>query len=201
MTKILYLKSSILGEHSASNGLSQKFVDQYLATHSGSELIERDLGANPIPHLTGEALGGFGADEADRSPAQVEAANLSDQLIDELKSSDVIVLGLPMYNFGVPSALKAWIDYVAVAGKTFRYTEMGAQGLVQGKKVYIFATRGGKYVGTPADTQTGFMNTFLNFIGITDIEYVYAEGLALGEDPKTEAVQSAEEQLEVLAAA
>jgi FMN-dependent NADH-azoreductase len=201
MTKLLQINSSILGDASQSSLLSQKFVDQYLATHNGSELQVRDLGADPVPHLTGEAIGGFGFEIADRSEAQKEAANLSNALIAELKAADVIVLGLPMYNFGVPSALKAWIDYVARAGETFTYTEQGPQGLLTGKKAYVFATRGGKYLGTDFDTQTGFIQTFFGFIGITDVEIIYAEGLAMGDEPRNEALSAADAKLLELAAA
>ncbi len=201
MTKLLQIKSSILGSNSTSSALSQKFIDQYLATNGGSELVVRDLDQTPVPHLTGEAFGGFGLAADERNAAQAEAAALSDDLINELREADVIVLGLPMYNFGVPSLLKAWIDYVARAGETFRYTEQGPEGLLKGKKAYVFAARGGKYLGTEADTQTGFITTFLNFVGITDIEFVFAEGLAMGDEPRAEALKDAEAELNSLLAA
>lgn len=201
MTKLLQINSSILGSASTSSALSQKFVDEFLISNSGSELVVRDLGETPVPHLTGEAIGGFGLAAEARNSAQAEAAALSDTLMNELRAADVIVLGVPMYNFGVPSTLKAWIDYVARAGETFRYTELGPEGLLKGKKAYVVATRGGKYLGTAADTQTGFIITFLNFVGITDFEFVYAEGLAMGDEPRAEAFKDAEAQLSGLAAA
>jgi FMN-dependent NADH-azoreductase len=125
-------------------------------------------------------------------------AAFSDALIDELRAADVIVLGLPMYNFGVPSSLKAYFDHVARAGVTFRYTEKGAEGMLKGKKAYVFATRGGLYAGTPADTQTTYVRDFLRFIGIDDVEFVYAEGLAMGEAPKENALAAANRSIERL---
>lgn len=201
MANILHIKSSILGEAGQSNALSQNFVEQYASTHVGSEVVTRDLGENPVPHLTGEAIGGFGLAEGERNATQEEALRLSNKLINELREADVVVLGLPMYNFGVPSALKAWIDYVARAGETFRYTEMGPEGLLKGKKAYVLAARGGKYFGTAADSQTAFINTFFNFIGISDIEIIYAEGLAMGDEPRTQALDEANRRVKTLAAA
>ena len=115
----------------------------------------------------------------------------SNRLIDELRRADVIVLGLPMYNFGVPSTLKAYFDHVARAGETFRYTENGPVGLLTGKKVYVFAARGGRYAGTPSDAQTGYVRQFLGFLGIEDVEFVYAEGLAVDEASKQSALSQA----------
>jgi len=124
----------------------------------------------------------------------------SDQLIDELRQADVVVIGLPMYNFGIPSTLKAWIDHIARVGQTFRYTEKGPVGLLQDKPVYLFAARGGLYHGTPRDTQSAYMTHFLNFIGLRNIEFVYAEGLAMGERPRQEALNQAGNVIERLAA-
>ena len=121
-------------------------------------------------------------------------------MIDEIKSADVIVLGLPMYNFGAPSTLKAYFDRIARAGVTFRYTASGPEGLLTGKKAYIFATRGGLYAGTPLDSQTTYVRDFLGFLGITDVEFIYAEGLNMGEESKQAALAKAQGQLEELAA-
>src|SRR4029078_8091628 len=133
----------------------------------------------------------FLAKPEERSPGQRAAADYSQGLIDELRGADVIALGLPMYNFGVPSTLKAYFDHVARAGLTFRYTANGPEGLLKGKKAYVFATRGGLYAGTPRDTETAYVRDFLAFLGITDVEFVYAEGLAMGEAPKQEALAKA----------
>ena len=120
-------------------------------------------------------------------------------MIDELKRADVIVLGLPMYNFGVPSTLKAYFDHVARAGVTFRYTETGPVGLLTGKKVYVFAARGGLYAGTPRDTQTQYVRDFLAFLGMDDVEFIYAEGLAVSEANKQQGIAGAHAQIDRLA--
>ena len=122
----------------------------------------------------------------------------SDQLIDELRRADTLVLRLPMYNFGLPSALKAYFDLVARAGVTFKYTETGPVGLLTGKKAYVFATRGGYYAGTPKDAQTAYLRDFLGFLGITDVAFVYAEGLATGEAVKTASLAKARIAIEKL---
>jgi len=201
MTNILYIKSSILGEFSQSSYLGQKFIDNYLVTHGDSKLVVRDLALNPVPHLTGAAIAGFALDAEKKNAEQAQATDLSNTLINELRAADMIVLGLPMYNFGLPSALKAWIDYVARAGETFRYSEQGPEGLLLGKKAYIFAARGGKYFGTDADTQTAYMQTILEFFGITDVRFVYAEGLAMGDEVKTLALAAATSEANALAVA
>ena len=121
--------------------------------------------------------------------------DFSDGLINELKSADIVVLGLPFYNFGLPSVLKAYFDHIARAGSTFKYTEQGPVGLLTGKKAVIFATRGGKYAGTPADTQTDYVRGFFGFLGITDVEFVYAEGLNMGEEGKQAALTQAHDKI------
>ena len=134
----------------------------------------------------------------ERNAEQQAAVAYSDALIDELRRADVIVLGLPMYNFGVPSQLKAYFDHIARAGVTFRYTEKGAEGLVTGKKAYVFAARGGLYAGTPLDTQTAYIRDFLRLLGITDVEFVYAEGLNISETSKNAALAQAARAIERL---
>ena len=198
MTTLLKLNTSIFGEHSASSRLTDAFVARWLAAHPGTRVIERDLAANPVPHLTAEVFAGFNADPGERSPAQQRAVDASDALIDELKRADVLVLGLPMYNFGVPSTLKAYFDYIGRAGETFRYSENGPEGLLTGKKAYVFATRGGVYTGAPSETETSYVRQFLSFLGITDIEFVYAEGLAMGDEARTAAFEAAAQAIEQL---
>ena len=144
-----------------------------------------------MPHLTAERFGAFSAKPAERSAEQQAVIAYSDALIDELRRADVIALGLPMYNFGVPSMLKAYFDHIARAGVTFRYTANGPEGLLTGKKVYVFATRGGLYAGSPLDTQTAYVRDFVRFIGIADVEFIYAEGLAIGEASKQAALAGA----------
>ncbi len=152
----------------------------------------RDLAADPVPHLTAERFGAFLAKPEERTAEQQGVVDYSDRLIAELKDADAIAIGLPLYNFGVPSMLKAYFDHIARAGVTFRYTAQGPVGLLTGKKAYVFATRGGQYAGSPLDNQTAYVRQFLAFLGITDVEFVYAEGLAIGPDVKKTALARAQ---------
>jgi len=189
MKTVLQINSSLFQQQGQSSQLSEALVAQLLGPQD--RLITRDLAAEPVPHLSAERFAAFTTAEAERTPAQQAAVADSDALIAELRAADVIVLGLPMYNFGVPSTLKAYFDHVARAGVTFRYTSEGPEGLLTGKKAYVLATRGGNYQGTPTDTQTPYVRTFLGFLGITDVEFVYAEGLARGEAHKAQALDEA----------
>ena len=195
MSTILHLNSSIFGESGQSSRLAQEFVARYPA----ARVVTRDLAKNPLPHLDAERFGAFLAKPEARSPAQAAVAAQSDALIAELKAADTIVLGLPMYNFGVPTQLKAYFDHVARAGVTFKYTEKGPVGLLGGKKAYVFAARGGLYQGSPRDTQTPYVREFLGFLGITDVEFVYAEGLAISEASKSASLALARDRLRNLA--
>ncbi len=198
MTTLLYISSSLFGDQGQSSQLSDRFVADWRRDHPEGRVIRRDLAAAPVPHLDATAIGGFMADPADRVPAQQAAVALSEELIGELQAADVIVLGLPMYNFGIPSTLKAWIDHVARAGITFRYTEKGPEGLLTGKRAYIFAARGGLYEGTANDSQTPYIRQILGFMGITDVKIVAAEGLNMGDDAKTAALAAARARIDAL---
>jgi FMN-dependent NADH-azoreductase len=199
MKTLLQIQSSLFNGNGQSSTLSREFVEEWAAANPASRVIKRDLAADPVPHLTAERFQAFLAAPATRTPEQQAIAAESDALIEELRAADVIVIGLPMYNFGVPSTLKAYFDHVARAGITFRYTERGPQGLLTGKKVYVFAARGGLYAGTPSDTQTAYVRDFLRFIGLADVEFVYAEGLAMGEASKGKALESAGEAIRKIA--
>jgi FMN-dependent NADH-azoreductase len=199
MKTLLKLTTSIFGENGASSRLADAFVTRWLATHPGAKVIERDLATDPIPHLTAEAFAGFTAQPGGLSPVQQAAVETSDALIDELKRTDVLVLGLPMYNFGLPSTLKAYFDYIGRAGLTFRYTENGPEGLLTGKKAYVFAARGGVYADASSETETAYVRQFLSFLGITEIEFIYAEGLAMGDAARASALESAAMTIEKLA--
>ena len=199
-TTLLQLNTSIFSADGQSSRLADSFVAKWRAANPGASIIVRDLARDPVPHLDAQRFGAFIAKPESRTPTQQAAVDYSDQLIDELKRADVIVLGLPMYNFGVPSTLKAYFDHVARAGATFRYTEKGPVGLLTGKKAYILATRGGKYAGTPLDFETSFVRQFLQFVGIDDVEFVYAEGLAIGDASKQAALTAAEGAIERLVA-
>jgi len=195
---ILQIKSSILGGASQSSRLADEFVALLSQQHPEAKLIQRDLAAEPVPHLDGARAGAFFAKPEERTPGQREVIAYSDALIDELRRADVLVLGLPMYNFGVPSQLKAWFDHLARAGETFKYTEKGPVGLLAGKKAYVFAARGGLYGDDHSQTQ--FVRQFLGFIGITDVEFVYAEGLAISPESRNNNLMAAQARSQRLAA-
>ncbi len=195
MKTLLQIHSSIFEAGGQSSRLADRFVEGWRDGHSDGAVIVRDIGREPVPHLTAARFQSFLAKPAERTPEQRAVAEYSDALIAELRRADVIVLGLPMYNFGVPSSLKAYFDHVARVGETFRYTEKGPEGLLRGKKAYVFAARGGVYAGTPMDTQTAYVRDFLRFLGIEDVEFVYAEGLAMGDAPRDAALARAHEAI------
>jgi len=194
MKTILQVNASIL----ANEGQSTRLADQFVAAFPDAQVIRRNLAADPVPHLDAERFGAFVAPAEKRTPGQSRVVAYSDALIDELRRADTIVLGLPMYNFGLPSTLKAYIDHIARAGVTFRYTEKGPVGLLTGKKLYVFAARGGIYAGTPRDTQSAYVRDIFGFLGITDVEFVYAEGLAISEAGKTASLAKARIDIEKL---
>ncbi|MBN8284642.1 NAD(P)H-dependent oxidoreductase [Zoogloea sp.] len=200
MTTLLKINASLFSTQGQSSQLAERFVAARLAATPGLKVISRDLGAEPVPHLDAARFLSFLAKPEERSAEQQAVVAYSDALIEEVRQADEIVIGLPMYNFGVPSTLKAWFDHIARAGVTFRYTATGPEGLLTGKKVTIFAARGGLYAGTPKDSQTTYVRDFLAFIGITDVEFVYAEGLNMGDESKAAALTAAHSKLAELAA-
>ena len=197
---LLQINASLFSTGGQSSQLADQFVAAWRANNDGAQVIVRDLASQPLPHLDAERFLSFIAAPAERTPRQQALVAESDALIDELKRAQTIVLGVPMYNFGVPSTLKSYFDHIARAGVTFRYTANGPEGLLSGKKAYVFAARGGRYAGTPRDSQTTYVRDFLAFIGITDVEFIYAEGLNLGEPSKQEALADAHQRIEQLAA-
>jgi FMN-dependent NADH-azoreductase len=199
MKTLLQIRSSLFAAHSQSNQLAERFVSAWRAANPHGEVLVRDLALEPVPHLDGARFGAFLAKPGERTPEQQSVIQYSDGLIDELRRADVVVLGLPMYNFGIPSQLKAYFDHIARAGVTFRYTEKGAVGMLTGKQVYVFAARGGLYAGTPADTQTPYVRDFLAFVGMRDIQYVYAEGLAISPASKETSLARAHADIDRIA--
>jgi FMN-dependent NADH-azoreductase len=195
MTTLLQLNASLFSGNGQSTRLANQFVASWRNSNPDGTVSLRDLGEEPVPHLTAQRFGALIAKPEERTAEQQAVVEFSDALIDELKRADIIVIGLPLYNFGVPSTLKAYFDHIARAGITFRYTDKGAVGLVTGKKVYVFAARGGKYVGTPLDTQTSYVKDFLRFIGIEDVEFVYAEGLNMGDESRQTALDNAQDAI------
>jgi FMN-dependent NADH-azoreductase len=196
--KILQIKTSVFSQNGQSSRLADEFVALLSEQNPGAEVVQRDIAADPVPHLDGARVGAFFAKPEERSAEQRAVIAYSDALIGELRRADVLVLGLPMYNFGVPSQLKAWFDHLARAGETFKYTEKGALGLLTGKKAYVFAARGGVYGDD--HSQSEFVRQFLGFIGITDVEFVYAEGLAIGPESRNKSLSAAQAQSKRLVA-
>jgi FMN-dependent NADH-azoreductase len=201
MTTLLQVNASISNGNGQSSQLADQFVAAFRRRHPGARIVKRDVAAaEPVPHLNAERFGAFITAPAERSAAQHAVVAYSDTLIEELKQADVIVIGLPMYNFGVPSQLKAYFDHIARAGVTFKYTDKGPVGLLTGKKVFVFAARGGVYAGTPLDTQTSYVRDFLRFLGMSHVEFVYAEGLAISPQSKQAGLDKAAAEIARLAA-
>jgi FMN-dependent NADH-azoreductase len=203
MTTLLHINSSVRNEGSISRQLTAEFIQKWHAAHPGDKVIERDLAASPIPHLNEETMGAFFTPADSRSPVQAEAVRLSDQLVSEVQQADVIVIGAPMYNFSVSSGLKAWIDHVARAGVTFKYTSEGPVGLLQNKKVYVVTSRGGVYsqgAGKAMDFHETYLRGVLGFIGLTDITFIHTEGLARGEQAVQEAVCQSRDAIDAIVA-
>ncbi|MBM6596140.1 FMN-dependent NADH-azoreductase [Microvirga pudoricolor] len=201
MSKVLVLNSSASGDASVSKQLVGAAVARLRTQDAALEVVTRDIGANPIPHLTlASATALRGADPVDAE--QAAAVALSNELVSELKSADTIVIGAPMYNFGIPSTLKAWFDYVLRAGLTFRYSEAGPEGLVKGKRAIVVLSRGGLYSEGPAqvmDSQEPHLRTLLGFMGITDVAFVRAEKLGFGPEAREQAITGAQAELGRLA--
>ncbi|MDH3451917.1 MAG: NAD(P)H-dependent oxidoreductase [Gammaproteobacteria bacterium] len=200
MKRILHVRSSLFADASASNQLADEYLLQFTAKFPHGDITTLDLAKQPLPHLSEAEFTAWQVPEAQRTPEQHERAALSDRLIDQLFAHDTLVLGVPMYNLGIPSTLKAWIDRIARAGKTFRYTADGPQGLVQGRTAHLLFTRGGEYRGTPLDTQTGHLQSVLGLIGITAIQNVYAEGLNMGETRREQGLAEARDAMQALLA-
>jgi FMN-dependent NADH-azoreductase len=181
MTKILQINSAARTQGAQSTLLANELVAQLQSKLGQTEVVVRDLLKDGVPHLDDATLGAFFTPAEQRSAEQQVIHARSEALIAELQAADVVVIGVPMYNFGISSQLKTYFDWIARAGVTFRYTASGPEGLITGKKVYVVAARGGIYSGTPNDTQTPYLQTFLGFLGMKDVQFIYAEGMAMGE--------------------
>lgn len=200
MNNLLVITSSLFGDQGQSSQLARQFVDKLASRYPQARVQHRDLTRDPVPHLDAERAGAFFTAAESRNPDQQAIAAFSDSLIEELKTADALVLGVPMYNFGIPSTLKAYFDHIARAGITFRYTANGPEGLLPNIPVYVLAARGGLYAGTEKDSQTAYLQAFLSFIGLTNVEFVYAEGLNMGDDNKSSALQDAASRISTLTA-
>ena len=198
---ILQINSSARREGSYSTRLADRIVARLREADPEATLTVRDLTTTPHPTLDESALGALFTPASQRTAEQAARVALDDALIAEIAAADVVVLGVPMYNFGVPAQLKNWIDAIARVGVTFRYTASGPEGLLKGKKVYVALARGGKYRNTPTDTQVPYLSTVLGFLGMTDVHYVYAEGLSMGAEAEREALATAYAEIEDAVAA
>lgn len=195
---ILQINSSARSENSHSTRLANVLVERLRADLPNATHTLRDLGRAAHPMLDEAALQALFTPSEKRTPEQAARVAQDDALIAEMQAADVLVIGVPMYNFGVSVQLKNWIDAISRAQVTFRYTENGPEGLLTGKKVYVALTRGGLYRNTPNDTQTPYLKTFFGFLGMTDVQFVYAEGLNMGPEAEQNALSSALEQIEQL---
>jgi FMN-dependent NADH-azoreductase len=199
--KLLHIDSSPLGTQSVSRELTRRTVAHWLAAHSGTSVDYLDLAQDAPGHLDMDSLGfRLGLDAEGLSPAQKRENALSERLVSQFLAADVIVVGAPMYNFSIPSQLKAWIDRIAQAGRTFKYTEQGPVGLAGGKTVIIASSRGGAYAANPAlaflDHQESYLKTVFGFLGVTDVRVVRAEGVAMGEEAKRKGLASADADIQ-----
>jgi FMN-dependent NADH-azoreductase len=194
MKTLLKITASMTGSSGYSAQLAEEFAQNWLLDNPGARIVTRDLFAEPVPHLTAERFQAFATPASERTPAQEDIVAYSDALIAELNGAEVIVFAVPMYNFSVPSTLRDYFDHIARAGVTFRYTAEGPKGLLEGKQTYVFIARGGVYPAI-GDTQTPYLRQFLSFIGITDVQFVYAEGLALGADAREKSLAGARQAI------
>jgi FMN-dependent NADH-azoreductase len=193
---ILIVTSSAQGAASVSNRLAEGFAEQLRSAHPGSRITWRDVGRNPLPHLVEETIAGIRAEA--QSSAEIEAREISDQLLAEVRAADLVVIASPLYNFGISSTLKTWFDYLLRPRIAFRYTQEGPEGLLGGRKVVVIESRAGVYTGA-ADLQEAHLRTMLTFAGLNDITFVHAEGLAFGPDAAEAAIAKAADELAALA--
>jgi FMN-dependent NADH-azoreductase len=181
MKTLLQINSSVFGDNGQSSQLNQQLVEEWLAKNPDGKIVKRDLTQEVIPHLDSTRVSAFFTPADKRSAEQQVIVDYSDALINEIQQADALVIGAPMYNFSIPSQLKSYFDHLARAGVTFKYTETGPVGLLDNKPVYIVTTRGGVHKNLPSDSVTGFLKSFLNFIGLNDLHFIYAEGLNMSQ--------------------
>jgi FMN-dependent NADH-azoreductase len=200
MQNVLIVTSSAQGDQSVSGRLAGYFADRLRAAHPGVRIVSRDLDADPVPHLTNFTVAGIRAEA--RTEAEHIAQALSDRLIEEIRAADLVVIASPMYNFGISSTLKSWFDHVLRPRVAFRYSEAGPEGLLGGRRVVVIESRAGAYeAGAPNDSQEPHLRTMLAFMGLDDVRFVRAEGLAFGADAAAAAIAAAEAELDTIAGA
>lgn len=199
MSNVLIIESSARQRDSFSRQLTRQFISQWQAAHPADQVTVRDLALAPVPHLDASLLGGWMKPEGQRNADEQISLQRSNELTDELLAADVLVLAAPMYNFAIPSTLKAWLDHVLRAGVTFKYTETGPQGLLVGKKAYVLTARGGLYAGSTSDHQEPYLRQVMAFIGIHDVTFIHAEGMNLGGDFQEKGLNQAKARLSAIA--
>ena len=199
MQRLLYVKASIFGDDGQSSQLAQRCLERFVQLRPGAAVVTRDVQNPGIPHLDAATYAAFGKPAEALTAADRELLRLSDALIAELEAADALLIAMPLYNFGVPSAFKAWIDHVSRAQRTFRYTAQGPEGLLGNiRRCWVIASRGGSYQGTPRENQVPYLNTMLGFLGIAPPQFVFAEGL-LRPDHRDAALAGAQRAIEQLA--
>jgi FMN-dependent NADH-azoreductase len=199
--KLLHIDASPLGGNSVSRELTRRTVQRWQARQPSTVVEYLDLAADAPTHLNMDSLGfRLGLDAEGLTEVQKRENAVSERLVSQFLAADVVVVGAPMYNFSIPSQLKAWIDRIAQAGRTFKYTEQGPQGLAGGKTVIVVSTRGGAYSANPAlaflDHQESYLKTVFGFFGVTDVRFVRAEGLAMGDAAKATAIEGADREIQ-----
>lgn len=199
MSRVLIIESSARQHDSISRQLTRDFIAQWQSAHPTDTITVRDLAANPVPHLDETLLGGWMKPQEQRSAEELKALQRSNELTDELLAADVLVMAAPMYNFTIPSTLKAWLDHVLRAGITFKYTETGPQGLLTGKRAYVLTARGGIHAGGASDHQEPYLRQVMAFIGIHDVTFIHAEGLNMGGDFHDKGLNQAKAKLAAVA--
>jgi FMN-dependent NADH-azoreductase len=203
--KLLHIDSSILGDNSVTRVLTQRIVTEWQASHAGTSVEHLDLAVNAPTHLSADSLGfRLPAGSTDLSDVQRRENAVSEALVSQFLAADVVVIGAPMYNFAIPTQLKGWIDRIAQAGRTFKYTEKGPVGLAGGKTVIVAVGRGGVYSnsegGRAMEHQESYLAVLFGFLGVTDVRFVRAEGIAMGADAKAKALEAADHEIKLLTA-
>ena len=195
MSQVLVIESSARQQGSVSRQLTEQFIQQWRAANPDDQVQVRDLALEPVPHLDSTLLGGWMTPVAQQTAAEQAALSRSNMLTNELLAADVLVLAAPMYNFAIPSTLKAWLDHVLRAGVTFKYTDTGPQGLLSGKRAFVLTARGGIYAGTGLDHQEPYLRQALAFIGIHEVSFIHAEGQGMGGDVAVKGLSQAQSLL------
>ncbi|HEY1613743.1 MAG TPA: FMN-dependent NADH-azoreductase [Rhizomicrobium sp.] len=202
MSQLLFVTSSIFGQASKSRQVAAEFVEKWRERHPEANIVERDLGAGSLPHFAGEHMAAIGTKAEDRTEAQQALVSAADHLLEEVEAADTLVIAAPMYNFSIPSTLKAWIDHITRAGRTFQYTAQGPEGLLNNKKVFVIAARGGVYSGESPmrdfDFQEPYLRKIFGFLGMTDVTFIRVEGMQMGSEAASAGVARARAQLQEL---